>query len=157
MTYFHPWTLRGDLADKHVVFAGDLRGDAATWNDAMAAWLDGNVQTKESARYVGNFMSVYRVRPRDADEMEERSDEDVSDVELDVGFEQLDEALKSRVGGKKRKDGDGDSSGEESDVSGTQELGGVSHYDNSKGGMTVAQRAWGLREGETPLSEVGGA
>ena len=157
MTYFHPWTLRQDFADKHVVFAGDLRGEAATWNAAMTAWLDGNVQTEESARYVGNFMSVYRVRPQDADGTEERSDEDVSDVELDVGFEQLDEALKSRVGGKRRKDGDGDSCSEESDAGGMQGPGGMSHYDNSKGGMTVAQKAWGLRDGETPLSEVQGA
>ena len=61
----------------------------------MVAWLDGGVQTKEAARYGSNCLSVYRVRPRDADEAGERSDEDVSDEELDVGFEQLDESLKS--------------------------------------------------------------
>ena len=157
MTYFHPWTLRPDAADQHVVFAGSLCGEAPTWETAMVAWLDGGVQTKEAARYVGNFLSVYRVRPRDADEAGERSDEDVSDEELDVGFDQLDEALKSRVGGKRRKDGDGDSSSEEGDADAGQGAGGTSHYENSKGGMAVAQQAWGLQDGETPLSEVAGS
>eukprot|EP00959_Pyramimonas_sp_CCMP1952_P202683 4238411-Pyramimonas_sp.AAC.1 len=123
----------------------------------MVAWLDGGAQTKEAARHVGNFLSVYRVRPRDTEEAGGRTDEDVGDEELDVGFDQLDEALKSRVGGKRRKDGDGDSSSEEDDADPGQGAGGTSHYENSKGGMRVAQQVWGLRHGEMPLSEIPGA
>eukprot|EP00959_Pyramimonas_sp_CCMP1952_P237706 4967242-Pyramimonas_sp.AAC.1 len=76
MTYFHPWTLRPDVADQYVVFAGGLRGEAPSWDAAIVEWLGGGVRAKEAARYVGNLLGVYRVRPRDAGEAEERSDED---------------------------------------------------------------------------------
>eukprot|EP00959_Pyramimonas_sp_CCMP1952_P147665 3090087-Pyramimonas_sp.AAC.1 len=79
MAHFHPWTLRPDVADQRVAFAGGLRGEAPKWDAYMVEWLDGGAQTKEAARYVGDFLSAHRARPRDAGEAGERSDEDVSD------------------------------------------------------------------------------
>eukprot|EP00959_Pyramimonas_sp_CCMP1952_P459641 9478558-Pyramimonas_sp.AAC.1 len=96
MSYFHPWALWPSQADGHVVFAGALRGYAQTWEAALVSWLDGGVQSEEAARYVGNSLSVYRVRPREADFADGRSDEDVSDEEFEVDFDQLGEALTSR-------------------------------------------------------------
>ena len=89
MTYFHPWTLRAaDELDGHVdeqqsvvPYAGNLRPQDATWEVTLSMWLDGNVVSQESARYVHNFLSVFRVRPRDQDE-DVRSDEDVDGEEL---------------------------------------------------------------------------
>ena len=79
MTYFHPWTLRApDEEDSVVPYAGHLRPSIATWEETLSMWLDGNVVSKASARYVSNFLCVYRVRPREPDE-DERSDEDVDD------------------------------------------------------------------------------
>eukprot|EP00959_Pyramimonas_sp_CCMP1952_P017588 373296-Pyramimonas_sp.AAC.1 len=78
----------------------------------------------------------------------------MSDEELEVGFDQLDEALKSRVGGRKGEDGDGNSSSGEEDGGPESGLGGCSHYANSKAGMAVAQEVWGQRPSEKSLSEV---
>ena len=107
MTYFHPWTLRAaDELDGHVdeqqsvvPYAGNLRPQDATWEVTLSMWLDGNVVSQESARYVHNFLSVFRVRPRDQDE-DVRSDEDVDDEELILTTSDLNQALKTRIGGQ---------------------------------------------------------
>ena len=44
----------------------------------LSMWLDGNVVSQESARYVNHFLCVFRVRPRDQVE-DLLSDEDVDD------------------------------------------------------------------------------
>jgi hypothetical protein len=49
--------------------------------------------------YVGNFLSVYRVRPGN-DEEDCNSDDDVSDVELQLGVNDVDEALKTKIRSK---------------------------------------------------------
>lgn len=53
-------------------------------------------------RYISNFLSVYRVRPRDPNE-DARSDEDFSDEELVLNEDMLERAMKTRVGGKEKK------------------------------------------------------
>ena len=137
-----------------MVFDGELRGGAKRWEAALVSRLGGGVQTEGAARYAGEFRCARRVRPRDADHEDARSEEGVSDEELEVGIDQLDEALKSRVGGRKRRDGDGDGcSGEESVPAGA-DLAGRSHCEDSKVGMPVAQSARGQRAGEAPLSEA---
>ena len=66
MIYFRPWTLRNDYAeDRYVPYAGQLRPDGKTWQSEFDDWLSGNVLSEESVKYINNFMSVYRVRPRD--------------------------------------------------------------------------------------------
>eukprot|EP00959_Pyramimonas_sp_CCMP1952_P468990 9494179-Pyramimonas_sp.AAC.1 len=76
MSYFHPWTLRQSEADNHAAFAGALRRGSKTWAGAMVSRLDGEAQSEEAARHAGNFLSVHRVRPRDAEQEGARSDED---------------------------------------------------------------------------------
>ena len=36
-----------------------------TWQGALRSWLDGRILCEEARRYVGNFLSVHRVRPQD--------------------------------------------------------------------------------------------
>ena len=103
MAYFHPWTLRADDEESDAVpFAGRLRGNDESWDTALRTWLDGNVLSCESVRYISNFLSVYRVRPRDPNE-DARSDEDFSDEELVLNEDMLEQAMKTRVGGKEKK------------------------------------------------------
>ena len=65
MAYFHPWTLRQADAEEHVPYAGCLRRTDESWQDALGTWLHGHVLCEEARRYVGNFLSVHRVRPQD--------------------------------------------------------------------------------------------
>ena len=63
-----------------------------TWEESLKVWLDGHIISEESVRFVSNFLSVYRVRPTDPSE-DVRSDEDVSDEELQLTAEDLEEVL----------------------------------------------------------------
>ena len=97
MSYFHSWTLRQhDAQGDHVPFAGGLRY-CPTWEEYLATCLDGNVISKESARYIVNILSVYRVRQRDPND-DARSDEDVSVEEAVLTEAALEQALTIRVG-----------------------------------------------------------
>ena len=102
MAYFHPWTLRADDEEGVAVpFAGRLRASEESWDTALRTWLDGNVISCESVRYISNFLSVYRVRPRDPNE-DARSDEDFSDEDLVLNEDMLEQAMTTRVGGKEK-------------------------------------------------------
>ena len=90
MSYFHPWTLRVSDATEHVPFAGHLRKSSETWQDAMSVWLDGNILCEESRRYVGNYLSVHRMRPVDDDaSAADNSDDLLSDEDLTLSSESL--------------------------------------------------------------------
>ena len=52
LTYFHPWTLQEHSSDTDVPFAGKLRADFPSWQDALTWWLDGHILCEESKRYV---------------------------------------------------------------------------------------------------------
>ena len=105
MSYFHPWTLRAQDSDEHVPFAGHLRKVDETWQEALGAWLDGRILCKEAKKYVGNFLSVHRVRPEEDDGSDVgNSDDFVSDEELKVSPDALAEALATRIGGRERKE-----------------------------------------------------
>lgn len=81
MTDFHPWSLGSDDHTNYVPCVCKLRHFDSSWEETMCEWLNGNIICDGAARYVGNFLSVYRMRPRDlADKA--RSDEDVDDEEL---------------------------------------------------------------------------
>ena len=103
MAYFHPWTLRSQDAEDHVPFAGHLRKSEETWQTALRTWLDGNVLCEEARRFVGNFLSVHRVRTDDGDSEPENSDNIISDEELILSKEALDDALSTRIGGRAPK------------------------------------------------------
>ena len=84
MAYFRPWTLRVSDACSDVAYVGRLRPPQLTWQDACQAWLDGGIVCEEAKRYVGNFLSVYRVRPQNDDDSEVHSSDVASDEELEV-------------------------------------------------------------------------
>ena len=132
MAYFRPWTLRqGDADAAHVPHAGCLRDAAAgSWEDSLSSWLDGNVISQESVRYISIFLSVYRVRPRDPNE-DVRSDEDLSDQESEVREDDLEEALKTRIGGR-----------DKNTETKQQDDGKATHEDNSRTGMYLANHVW---------------
>ena len=80
MAYFHSWTLRNEEADAYVSYAGSIRPHNTSWEETIA-WLDCNVMSRDFARYVADFHSVFRVWPRD-DVEDVRSDEEVEDEEI---------------------------------------------------------------------------
>ena len=140
MAYFHPWTLRQMDADIHVPHAGELRSAHQTWQEALTLWLDGNILCAEAKRYVGNFLSVHRVRPRDDESDENNSDDLVSDEELQVSTASLAEALNTRIGGKQR---------------GTEVAeGSVTHFQNSEATMSLGQHIWGGGSGSPTTSDA---
>ena len=99
MTYFHPWTLRASDEEHCLVpYASNLRPKDAAWETTLSMWLDGNVVSQESARYVSNCLCVFRVRPRGQDE-DIPSDEDVDDEEMILTTNDLQQELKTRIGG----------------------------------------------------------
>ena len=67
MTYFRAWTLNAPAASANVPFAGHLKLPGETWVAAMRLWLL-HLPCEETKRYVGNFLSVYRVRPTNVEE-----------------------------------------------------------------------------------------
>ena len=87
-------------------------------------------------KYVGNFLSVYRVRPRDLDE-DARSDEDFDDEKLVLDENLLERAMKSRVGGKERENIER--------VKDTID-GKSSHEENSRSAMELATKIWPEKE-----------
>ncbi|CAK9052298.1 unnamed protein product [Durusdinium trenchii] len=62
LTYFRAWTLNTSNASANVPFAGRLKEPTQTWAQALRLWLL-RVPCEETKRHVGNFLSVYRVRP----------------------------------------------------------------------------------------------
>ena len=98
MTYFHPWTLRAQDSTPHVPYIGSLRPTDLSWEESMSHWLDGNLLSLESSRYVSNFLSVYRMRPMDEDD-KANSDNECEDHELLLNPEDVKHALNTTTGG----------------------------------------------------------
>ena len=144
MSYFHPWTLRAANADDFVPYAGLLRPGSVTWQETLTHWLDGGILCEEAKRYVGNFLSVHRVRPRDDDEDDANSDDVVSDEELELTAADLEEALTSRIGGREKAKGDAP---DEEEDEGT-------HRANSAAGMALADKIWAQRSAAVPAEAV---
>ena len=65
----------------------------------MRAWLQ-RVPSEETKQYVGNFLSVYRVRP--AGEADSNSDDDNMDTKFDLTHQNLDIALRTQLPAQKR-------------------------------------------------------
>ena len=129
---FHPWALRQqDAEGDHVPFADCLR-NLSLCEESLAILLDGNAISKESARYITNVLSVYRVRPRDPND-DARSDEDFSDEEFVLTEAQLSQALKTRVGGRSTDK-----------TKGKVNIGSgkATHEEHSRSGMTLASHIW---------------
>ena len=130
LSYFHPWTLRANDADRHVQYAGVLRGPNESWQDALRTLLEGNIVCREAQRFVRKCLAVHRMRPRDEDEADCNRDDVVSDEELEVSRIALVDALATRIGGKEGPD---------------REVleGGPTHFENSTAVVQLNQDIWG--------------
>ena len=71
--YFRAWTLNLTNATFTIPYLGHLRGEDDSWEASLRAWLL-RLPSAETKRHVGNFLSVYRVRP--AGEADNNSDDD---------------------------------------------------------------------------------
>ena len=136
MAYFRPWTLRAEERNKEVPYVGELREQGFTWQDALATWLDGGVGCEETKRYVGNFLSVHRMRPQNDEVDDAHSSDMASDEELEVSHADLQEALKTRIGGRA---GEGKNDDAEADIDAN---GAMTHHESSSVGMGIAQNVW---------------
>ena len=81
--YFRPWTMRSTVAEQHVPLATDVRNVGESWEDALRRWLDGGMLSDESRQHVGNFISVYRVRPSEPEDAA-NSDDAASDADVQL-------------------------------------------------------------------------
>ena len=93
----------------------------------MTQWLDGNIISEESKRYVSNFISIHRLRPGNNDEdAMANSDDMVEDEEVCVTKDMLDNVLETRIGGKATKNNELDVMGDGHHMNSSEavELGG---------------------------------
>ena len=97
--YFRAWTLDATRATFTVPYLGRLRGADETWEESLRAWLL-RVPSAETKRYVGNFLSVYRVRP--AADGDNNSDDEDADDYIDLQPAQVLEALKTQTPAHKK-------------------------------------------------------
>ncbi len=130
LTYFHPWTLRPEWSDQHVPSVQKLRGACESWSSALTNWLDGNIISMESKRYVSNFISIHRLRPSDGVEDDAANPDDmIEDEDVVVTKEMLPEVLETRIGGKSKK-------------SDELELLGDGHHMNSADAIGLGRDIW---------------
>ena len=100
LTYFRAWTGCVSLADEAVPHAADLLGSSASWEAELRRWLR-HLPCVETQQHVGNFLSVYRVRPASADA--ENSDNDgADDAGALVSAETLPVVLQTRAAARGR-------------------------------------------------------
>ena len=101
MSYFHPWSLQSAVACDYVPLASALRPEGSSWQEVLAQWLSCGLLCEESKRHVSNFIAVHRMRPTDDDDdLGANSEDMVSDEELQVNNDNLQEALATKVGGR---------------------------------------------------------
>ena len=86
----------------NVLHAANLRQQSDTWEESLRAWLQ-TLPSQETKKHVGNFLSVYRVRPTD----EEGANSDNSDVDepLHLTAESATKALQTQMPRKCQKQG----------------------------------------------------
>ena len=94
MAYFRAWTLDAKRGTDAVPHVPALRGVDESWEHALRTWLR-RLPCEETKQYIGNFMSVYRVRS--AVEGQENSDDDAADTALHVTPTDLADALQTKV------------------------------------------------------------
>ena len=92
MTYFRAWTLDVNNASANVPFVGLLKAPTESWVQALRMWLT-HLPCDETKQRTGNFLSVYRVRPSNAEEA--NSDDSGIDEPLLITPATLPTALKT--------------------------------------------------------------
>ena len=124
LAYFRPWTIVEDWSCEHVPHVSRF-GEDGMWLSACCKWFQGAILTEEMRRVITNFPSTMRARPQEREVEANNSDEPISDEELFLGDEDLEEALVTRPGGK--ADGAADD-----------------HHANAVTAISRAQSVWGL-------------
>ena len=92
--YFRAWTLQRNLGDHMVPHISELKADTETWSASFRKWLS-QLPCEETKRYVGNFLSVYRIRP--TNDTAENSDNSDCDDPLTIDKTTIEEALQTLV------------------------------------------------------------
>ena len=96
----------------------------------MESWFSRGVTCQEAKQYIGNFLSVHRMRPRDDDSEDDGNSQDiVSDQELEISRSTLHDALATRVGGRETSRG-------------VDNAEGLTHFENSTSAMELNQSIW---------------
>ena len=98
--YFRAWTLNASIATFSVPYLGNLLGEHTAWEDSLRAWLQ-RLPSVETKQYVGNFLSVYRVRP--AADADSNSDDNTADTGFELRHETLHQALRTQLPPQKHK------------------------------------------------------
>ena len=93
MTYFRAWTLDKKRSGDKVRYIKHLREPGTTWDRSLRRWLL-QLPCAETKQYVGNFLSVYRVRP---DTELDNSDNEDDNEDLVVTEELLGVACQTHV------------------------------------------------------------
>ena len=97
--YFRAWTLNATTATHNVPYLGNLLGEHTSWEDSLRAWLQ-RLPSADTKQYVGNFLSVFRVRP--AAEADSNSDDDNADTKFQLNHENLGKALRTQMPPQKK-------------------------------------------------------
>ena len=97
--YFRAWTLDRTEATFSVPYLGNLLGPHTVWEDSLRAWLQ-RLPCADTKKYVGNFLSVYRVRP--AGDADSNSDDDNVDSRFQLSHDKLATALRTQMPGNKK-------------------------------------------------------
>ena len=113
-----------------------LKQGCDAWETALTEWLDGNIISEESRRYVSNFISIHRLRPGGEDEDGLANPDDmVQDEAVYVTKDMLDQVLETRIGGKTSRGDDLD-------------LMGDSHHMNSSEAVSLGRDIWSKTDPE---------
>ena len=80
--FFRAWTLDHARGTTSVPYVGHLRSIGESWAAALRRWASHGLPCQETKHYLGNFLSVYRVRP--AADAKENSDDDGADEALEL-------------------------------------------------------------------------
>ena len=92
--YFSAWTLDQARGTAAVPYVGHLRASGEPWEAALRRWAAYCLPCQETKRHLGNFLSVYRVRP--TADAKENSDDDGADEALELSADMLPTALRTQ-------------------------------------------------------------
>ena len=96
MTYFRAWTLDKKRGGDQVPYVKHLREPVTTWDRSLRRWLL-QLPCAETKQYVGNFLSVYRVRPESELDNSDSEDDNEDNEELVATEELLGAACQTHV------------------------------------------------------------
>jgi len=92
-----------ELLDEHVSALNNLHQLSQSWEKSSMCWLDDNIISGESKRYVSNFTCFHCLRPAD-DEEEEVGNFNalIDDENVYVTRDTLEDVFETHVGGNSR-------------------------------------------------------